>query len=281
MSIHVGERQLHRFQLQMHRVDGVWRETRDIEVLQHAVAVHDGSLRREAACDGVLLEHSDVEVQLVHTGLGNLKHHRVHVGSVELAGLVVVRKDRGDRASAGTQLQHVVVTPKVGLTASYFVPRAMLTGGEADRLLAQEPDTRLVSAAEIQVVTKREPTKEERHALLFAWRVVKHVKSNAIVFARADAAGSRTLGVGAGQMSRVDAARIAVWKAGEAGLPLAGSVVASDAFFPFADGIVAAAEAGATAAIQPGGSVRDAEVIAAADARNMAMVFTGIRHFRH
>ncbi len=107
--------------------------------------------------------------------------------------------------------------------------------------------------------------------------MVKHVKSNAIVYAAAD----RTLGIGAGQMSRVDASRIAVWKAGEAGLSLRGSVVCSDAFFPFPDGLVAAAEAGATAAIQPGGSKRDAEVIEAADARGVAMVFTGIRHFRH
>jgi phosphoribosylaminoimidazolecarboxamide formyltransferase/IMP cyclohydrolase len=126
-------------------------------------------------------------------------------------------------------------------------------------------------------VTKREPTKAERHAMLFAWRVVKHVKSNAIVFA----GEGRTLGIGAGQMSRVDASKLAVWKAGEAGLSLKGSVVASDAFFPFPDGVIAAADAGATAVIQPGGSVRDAEVIAAADERNLAMVFTGIRHFRH
>lgn len=152
-----------------------------------------------------------------------------------------------------------------------------VTGG----LLAQERDTRLVSAADMKVVTKRHPTHDERHAALFAWRVVKHVKSNAIVFARMDGGDSRTLGIGAGQMSRVDSSRIAVWKAGEAGLDLQNSVVASDAFFPFADGVVAAAEAGATAVIQPGGSVRDAEVIAAADERNVAMVFTGIRHFRH
>ena len=111
--------------------------------------------------------------------------------------------------------------------------------------------------------------------------MVKHVKSNAIVFARADAGGSRTLGIGAGQMSRVDSSKIAVWKAGEAKLDLKGSVVASDAFFPFPDGVIAAAEAGATAVIQPGGSVRDAEVIAAADERDVTMVFTGIRHFRH
>ena len=113
--------------------------------------------------------------------------------------------------------------------------------------------------------------------MLFGWRVMKHVKSNAILYATA----GRTLGIGAGQMSRVDSSRIAVWKAGEAGLPLRGSVVCSDAFFPFPDGLKAAAQAGATAAIQPGGSVRDAEVIAAADQHDMAMVFTGFRHFRH
>jgi phosphoribosylaminoimidazolecarboxamide formyltransferase / IMP cyclohydrolase len=127
------------------------------------------------------------------------------------------------------------------------------------------------------VVTKRRPTKTELKAMLFGWRVVKHVKSNAIVYSRSD----RTLGIGAGQMSRIDASRIAIWKAKEAGLSLKGSAVASDAFFPFSDGLIAAAEAGATCAIQPGGSVRDEEVIAAANERNMAMIFTGVRHFRH
>jgi len=127
------------------------------------------------------------------------------------------------------------------------------------------------------VVTKRRPTKAELNAMLFGWRVVKHVKSNAIVYAKAD----RTLGIGAGQMSRIDASRIAIWKAKEAGLTLKGSAVASDAFFPFPDGLIAAADAGATCAIQPGGSVRDEEVIAAANERNMAMIFTGVRHFRH
>jgi phosphoribosylaminoimidazolecarboxamide formyltransferase/IMP cyclohydrolase len=152
-----------------------------------------------------------------------------------------------------------------------------VTGG----LLVQQPDARLVSAADMKVVTQREPTKSERHAMLFAWRVVKHVKSNAIVFASADANITRTLGIGAGQMSRVDSSRIAIWKAGQAGLDLAGSVVASDAFFPFPDAVLAAAEAGATAVIQPGGSLRDADIIAAANQRNLAMIFTGIRHFRH
>ena len=114
-------------------------------------------------------------------------------------------------------------------------------------------------------------------AMEFAWKVVKHVKSNALVYASKD----RTLGIGAGQMSRVDASRIAVWKASEAGLSLNGSAVASDAFFPFADGLIAAADAGATSAIQPGGSVRDADVIDAANERGVSMVFTSVRHFKH
>ncbi|HSH93894.1 MAG TPA: bifunctional phosphoribosylaminoimidazolecarboxamide formyltransferase/IMP cyclohydrolase [Roseimicrobium sp.] len=147
----------------------------------------------------------------------------------------------------------------------------------AESFLLQERDLKRVTAADLKVVTKRQPTEAELKAMLFGWRVVKHLKSNAIVYVGSD----RTLGVGAGQMSRVDSSRIAVWKAGEAGLPLKGSVVCSDAFFPFPDGLIAAAEAGATAAIQPGGSVRDPEVIAAADERGVAMVFTGHRHFRH
>ena len=147
----------------------------------------------------------------------------------------------------------------------------------SDSFLWQERDLKVTTAQSLKIAARREPTAKELKAMLFGWRVVKHVKSNAIVYADAD----RTLGIGAGQMSRVDASRIAVWKAGEAGLSLKGSVVCSDAFFPFPDGLVAAAEAGATAAIQPGGSVRDAEVIAAANERNLAMAFTGIRHFRH
>ncbi len=130
---------------------------------------------------------------------------------------------------------------------------------------------------ETRVVTKRPPSEAEMRAMRFAWRVVKHVKSNAIVYASSNG----TLGIGAGQMSRVDSSRIAVWKAGDAGLSLEGSVIASDAMFPFADGLEAAIKAGATACIQPGGSIRDEEVIAAADAADMAMVFTGHRHFRH
>jgi phosphoribosylaminoimidazolecarboxamide formyltransferase/IMP cyclohydrolase len=147
----------------------------------------------------------------------------------------------------------------------------------AESFLVQERDVKRTAATELKIVTKRQPAEAELEAMLFGWRVVKHLKSNAILYAGPD----RTLGVGAGQMSRVDSSRIAVWKAGEAGLSLKGSIVCSDAFFPFADGLIAAAEAGATAAIQPGGSVRDAEVIAAADERGIAMAFTGTRHFRH
>ncbi len=141
-------------------------------------------------------------------------------------------------------------------------------------LLLQDADTGRVNESELKVVTWRPPTAEELRSLLFAWRVCKHVKSNAIVYAR----NGQTLGVGAGQMSRVDAARFGAMKAV---LTLQGCVAASDAFFPFPDGLVAVAQAGATAVIQPGGSVRDEEVIAAADKLGVAMVFTGIRHFRH
>lgn len=143
--------------------------------------------------------------------------------------------------------------------------------------LCQMADSGSADPSAWRVVTRREPTEAERDALAFAWSVVKHVKSNAIVYTDS----RRTLGVGAGQMSRVDSSTIAVLKAANAKLSLTGSVVASDAFFPFADGLLEAVKAGATAVIQPGGSVRDEEVIAAADEHDIAMIFTGIRHFRH
>jgi phosphoribosylaminoimidazolecarboxamide formyltransferase / IMP cyclohydrolase len=141
-------------------------------------------------------------------------------------------------------------------------------------LLVQDADMRPLQDIDLKVVTKRPPTPEETGALLFAWKVCKHVKSNAIVYAR----DGQTVGVGAGQMSRVDAARIGVMKAQ---LPLRGTVAASDAFFPFPDGVEEIAKAGATAIIQPGGSQRDPEVIDAADRLGLAMLFTGVRHFRH
>jgi phosphoribosylaminoimidazolecarboxamide formyltransferase/IMP cyclohydrolase len=156
-----------------------------------------------------------------------------------------------------------------------------ITGG----FLVQDADAAGLSELTLRTVTKREPTPQERADMIFAKRVAKHVRSNAIVFGKDGA----TVGIGAGQMSRVDSVRLAVWKAHEAARgadkdpnrALAGTVVASDAYFPFADGLLAAADAGATAVIQPGGSMRDAEVIAAANERGLAMVFTGVRHFRH
>jgi len=144
-------------------------------------------------------------------------------------------------------------------------------------LLLQDRDLGMVSETELKVVTKLQPTAQQLNDLLFAWKVAKFVKSNAIVYA----AGGRTIGVGAGQMSRVNSARIAAIKAEHAGLEVRGSVMASDAFFPFRDGIDNAGRAGIAAVIQPGGSIRDEEVIAAADEHGMAMVFTGMRHFRH
>jgi phosphoribosylaminoimidazolecarboxamide formyltransferase/IMP cyclohydrolase len=199
-------------------------------------------------------------------------------------------------------LTEVIVAPDATEAAIAAVARRrnlrlLLTGGMPDPLasgwtfrslnggfLAQTRDAGRVRAADLKLVTKRPPTDAELADLLFAFTVCKHVKSNAIVYAKDGA----TVGIGSGQPNRVDSARIAAWKselaAREAGLPqrlTEGSVVASDAFFPFADGLEAAAAAGATAVIQPGGSVRDAEVIAAADAAGLAMVFTGMRHFRH
>ena len=171
-------------------------------------------------------------------------------------------------------------------TGSLPDPRAvgLLVRSIAGGLLVQSRDASMVEDLNLKVVTKRAPTPGELADLHFAFKVAKHVKSNAIVYAKDGA----TVGIGAGQMSRIDSVRIAAWKAEEAakaaGLTLSltqGAVVASDAFFPFADGLIAAADAGATAVIQPGGSVKDDEVIAAADARGLAMIFTGVRHFRH
>ena len=196
----------------------------------------------------------------------------------------------------------VIITPDATPEAAAIVAgkknlRLLLAGGPPDPraagetvrtlaggLLVQGRDGAVVDDMALTVVTRRAPSEAEAADLRFAYRVAKHVKSNAIVYAKAGA----TVGIGAGQMSRVDSSRIAAWKAAEGaqrlGLPeslAVGSVVASDAFFPFADGLTAAAEAGATAVIQPGGSMRDPEVIAAADSAGLAMVFTGHRHFRH
>ena len=199
------------------------------------------------------------------------------------------------RAIVGRQFVEVILAPGFSAEALEVLAgkpnvRVLATGAWPERsqtewdykrvtggLLVQERDTGQIGAADLKVVTKRAPTAEEIADLLFAWNVAKFVKSNAIVYAR----NLATIGVGAGQMSRVYSSRIAAIKAAEANLPLAGSVVASDAFFPFRDGVDSAAEVGVTALIQPGGSMRDNEVIAAADEHGMAMVFTGMRHFRH
>jgi phosphoribosylaminoimidazolecarboxamide formyltransferase / IMP cyclohydrolase len=184
---------------------------------------------------------------------------------VEAIAAPAFSSEARDRFAAKKNLRLVEVKP---------APARPIVKNISGGLLLQDADTGRVTESELKVVTWRPPTTEELRSLLFAWRVCKHVKSNAIVYAR----GGQTLGVGAGQMSRVDAARFGAMKAV---LPLKGCVAASDAFFPFPDGLEAVAQAGATAVIQPGGSVRDEEVIAAADKLGLAMVFTGIRHFRH
>ena len=201
--------------------------------------------------------------------------------------------DRAAAEAASQQFAEVIVAPRVEPDAQeVFAKKANLRVLEVPLshdsqahdykrvgggLLVQTTDAKAVRRDELKVVTKKQPSESQWSDLLFAWRVAKFVKSNAIVFCR----DGMTLGVGAGQMSRVDSSRLAAMKAQAAKLSLAGSVVASDAFFPFRDGLDVVAEAGAAAVIQPGGSVRDDEVIAAADERGVAMVLTGVRHFRH
>jgi phosphoribosylaminoimidazolecarboxamide formyltransferase/IMP cyclohydrolase len=186
--------------------------------------------------------------------------------------LIAPEYDAGAKKALASKVNvRVLVLPLAAGANRYDFKR--VGGG----LLAQTPDTKNVQAAELRVVSKKQPAEGELRDLLFAWRVAKFVKSNAIVFC----GSGHTLGVGAGQMSRVDSARIAAIKAKNAGLSLAGSVVASDAFFPFRDGVDVVAEAGAKAIIQPGGSMRDDEVVAAADELGLVMVYTGFRHFRH
>ncbi len=199
------------------------------------------------------------------------------------------------KAIVERQFVEVIIAPSVSIEARAIVAAKanvrLLACGEwsADRapawdykrvnggLLVQSRDIGMIGSADLKVVTKRAPTEQEINDLIFAWKVAKYVKSNAIVYAK----NRQTIGVGAGQMSRVNSARIAAIKAEHAGLQVAGSVMASDAFFPFRDGLDNAAKVGITAVIQPGGSMRDNEVIAAADEAGIAMVFTGMRHFRH
>jgi phosphoribosylaminoimidazolecarboxamide formyltransferase / IMP cyclohydrolase len=201
--------------------------------------------------------------------------------------------DAETAAALGAQFAEVVIAPRVEPQAQKILSTKaslrvlevpMAQGAQAHDykrvgggLLAQTSDSLPLDPQSLKVVTRRAPSEAQRADLLFAWSVAKYVKSNAIVFCR----DGMTLGVGAGQMSRIDSVRIAATKAQAAGLPLQGSVAASDAFFPFRDGLDALAMAGAVAVIQPGGSVRDAEVIGAADEHGIAMIFTGMRHFRH
>ena len=210
-------------------------------------------------------------------------------------GIIAVNRpvDAATAQALSAQFVEVLIAPSVSADALDCLNRKanirvleVPLGGGSNRLdfkrvggglLAQSPDLGSVTSAELRIVTERKPSAAELLDLMFAWRVAKFVKSNAIVYC----GGGRTLGVGAGQMSRVDSARIAALKAANSGLSLTGSVVASDAFFPFRDGIDVLAQAGASAIIQPGGSVRDDEVIAAANEHSLAMVFTGMRHFRH
>ncbi len=201
--------------------------------------------------------------------------------------------DKATAEAVSGQFAEVILAPEIGAEARavfsakqnlrvLVVPMGTAVG-QLDMkrvgggLLVQTADEARIAPSDLKIVTRRAPTAQEMRDLLFAWRVAKHVKSNAIVYCKDE----MTVGVGAGQMSRVDSARIAAIKAENNKLSVAGSVVASDAFFPFRDGLDVLAKAGATAVIQPGGSVRDAEVIAAADEQNIAMVFTGFRHFRH
>jgi phosphoribosylaminoimidazolecarboxamide formyltransferase/IMP cyclohydrolase len=232
------------------------------------------AFRRALACDRTSAFGSII-------ALNRTLDEETAAGIMQLFTEVVVAPDAGQNVIAAmAEKKNLRLLLTGGLPGEKAVKVRSVSGG----FLVQSPDDRVFAEAELRVVTRRRPTAAELADLEFAFTVAKHVKSNAIVLAREGA----TVGIGAGQMSRLDASRIAVRKAGEAaaaiGAPLSlavGSVVASDAFFPLPDGLLAAAEAGATAVIQPGGSIRDDEVIAAADAVGVAMMFTGIRHFRH
>ena len=259
--------------------------------------------RERPAC--VIVKHANPCGVAVGSDLVDAYRKALRCDPTSAFGGIVAVNRRLDHASASAIagiFTEVVVAPEadeeaLGVFAAKKNLRLLLTGGLPDPaaaglavrtvgggFLVQSRDAAVLAESELKTVTRRAPTRAELEDLKFAWRVCKHVKSNAIVYAK----GGASVGIGAGQMSRVDAARIAAWKAVEAakaaGLDESlakGAVVASDAFFPFPDGLLAAIEAGATAVIQPGGSLRDPEVIAAADEAGIAMVFTGVRHFRH
>ena len=273
----------------------------DTDAAFECVAEFDAA--RTAAC--VIVKHANPCGVAEGADLGEAYRKALACDPVSAFGGIIAVNRRLDAAAARAMVEiftEVIIAPEadeeaVALIAAKKNLRLLLTGGLPDPraaglfvksvaggLLTQSRDNAVVDDMTLTVATKRAPTAQEMADLRFAFRVAKHVKSNAIVYAR----GGATVGIGAGQMSRVDSARIAARKAqdaaGAAGLAEAatrGSVVASDAFFPFADGLLSVVEAGATAVIQPGGSMRDDEVIAAADAHGLAMVFTGTRHFRH
>jgi phosphoribosylaminoimidazolecarboxamide formyltransferase/IMP cyclohydrolase len=251
----------------------------------------------QPAC--VIVKHANPCGVAVADELGTAYARAFSTDPTSAFGGIIAFNRELDAATAKTILERqfveVIVAPGVAqgtteVLATRKNVRVLVTGPLADSaptgpdlrrvgggLLVQTRDAHVVTADDLKVVTRRAPSAEEVADLLFAWRVVHYVKSNAIVFAK----GGMTIGVGAGQMSRVYSTRIAAVKAADAGLGVAGSVMASDAFFPFRDGVDAGAEHGITAIIQPGGSIRDEEVIAAADEHGLAMVFTGVRHFRH
>src|SRR5690606_1461090 len=217
---------------------------------------------RQAPFGGIIIVNRTLGGELAQT-----------ISSIFTEVIIAPRFSEDALAILGKKKNLRLMIAKDGIGSDSLQDVRSVVGG----LLVQDRNKLLGNPADFKVVTKRQPTPEEWDTMMFGWRVCKHVKSNAIVYVK----NEQTLGVGAGQMARVDSSRSAVWNAGEARLDLAGSVVVSEALFPFADGLIAAADAGATAAIQPGGSVRDEEVIKAADERGMAMVFTGIRHFKH
>ncbi|MEO7909211.1 MAG: bifunctional phosphoribosylaminoimidazolecarboxamide formyltransferase/IMP cyclohydrolase [Roseiflexaceae bacterium] len=217
---------------------------------------------REAPFGGVIAVNQTLDIALARA-IDEIFSEIVIAPAFANDALELLRRKKNRRLMRATRPIAQAIAPLI-----HSVP-----GG----VLVQQPDRAPLAEEQLRVVTAREPSQDELAALNFGWRVVKHVKSNAIVYSSA----SSTLGIGAGQMSRVDSSRLAIWKAQNAGLSLVGSAIASDALFPFADSVEAAAAAGATAVIQPGGSLRDDQVIAAADRLDMAMVFTGRRHFRH
>jgi phosphoribosylaminoimidazolecarboxamide formyltransferase/IMP cyclohydrolase len=284
------------------------RQTQGKELSYNNLNDTDAAFEAVAEFDGpavAIIKHANPCGFAVAADLGAAWRLALRCDPVSAFGGIVAVNRPLDEAAAGEMSKlflEVVIAPELTAGARNVLAakknlRVLETGGMPDPgatgpmvkwlaggFLLQDRDVGRISATDLTVVTKRKPTAREIADCLFAFRVCKHVKSNAIVYARDGA----TVGIGAGQMSRVDSSRIAAHKAMEAaksaglsGSLAEGSVVASDAFFPFADGLIAAAEAGATAVIQPGGSVRDDEVIAAADERSLAMVFTGIRHFRH